>query len=105
MRAEGLLCWRKRRFKHTTDSNHPHPIYANRLKGKELSEPNQAWVADITYVALPKNFVYLAAILDAYSRKCIGWKMSKRIDTELALGALEMAFSQRQNQARFNPSQ
>lgn len=96
MRTEGLLCRPRRRFKRTTDSNHPHPVYANPLKGKELSEPDQAWVADITYVALPKSFVYLAALVDAYSRKCVGWKISKRIDTELALGALEMAFSNRE---------
>ena len=96
MQAEKLLCRPKRRFKPTTDSNHHQPVYANLLKSKELTAPDQAWVADLTYVALPKNFVYLAAIMDAYSRKCIGWKISKRIDTELALGALEMAFTNRE---------
>lgn len=69
MRAEGLLCRPKRKFKRTPDANHPHPVYANQLKGKELTEPDQAWVDAITYGALPKSFVYLAAIVDAYSRK------------------------------------
>jgi len=88
MRTEGLLCRLKRRFKLTTDSNHSQPVYPNLLKAKELTAPDQAWVADLTYGALPTGFVYLAAILDAYSRKCVGWKISKRIDSELALAAL-----------------
>lgn len=96
MREEGLLCQPKRKFVITTDSNHSNAVFKNLLKGKELTEPDQVWHADITYVSLPKGFAYLAAILDGYSRKCIGWKLSKRIDTELALGALEMALANRQ---------
>jgi len=96
MRTEGLLCRLKRRFKLTTDSNHSQPVYPNLLKAKELTAPDQAWVADLTYGALPTGFVYLAAILDAYSRKCVGWKISKRIDSELALAALEMALASRE---------
>jgi putative transposase len=92
MREQGLLCQPKRRFVITTDSN---PVFKNLLKNKELSEPDQVWHAAITYVSLPKGFVYLAAILDGYPRKCIGWKLSKRIDTALALGALEMALASR----------
>jgi len=61
-----------------------------------VSAPNQAWVADITYVRLPTNFVYLACVLDAYSRRCVGWKLSRQIDTRLTLDALEMALAQRQ---------
>jgi transposase InsO family protein len=99
MREQGLLCQPKRKFVVTTNSNHSHPVFKNLLKGKELSEPDQVWHADITYVSMPKGFVYLAAILDGYSRKCIGWKLSKRIDTELALGALEMALANRQIKA------
>ena len=60
-----------------------------------LSAPNQAWVADITYVRLPTTFVYLACVLDAYSRRCVGWKLSRQIDAHLALEALEMALTQR----------
>lgn len=98
MREQGLLCQPKRRFVVTTDSKHSNPVFKNLLRDrdKELSEPDQVWHADITYVTLPKGFAYLAAILDGYSRKCIGWKLSKRIDTELALGALEMALANRQ---------
>jgi putative transposase len=61
-----------------------------------ITAPDVVWVADLTYIRLPKTFVYLAAILDAYSRKCVGWKLSTRIDTQLALGALEAALSTRQ---------
>jgi transposase InsO family protein len=96
MREQGLLCHPKRKFVVTTDSNHSNPVFKNLLRDKELTEPDQVWHADITYVTLPKGFAYLAAILDGYSRKCIGWKLSKRIDTELALGALEMALANRQ---------
>ena len=61
----------------------------------ELDAPDVVWVADITYIRLLSNFVYLATILDAYSRKCVGWNLSKRIDTQLALGALEQALATR----------
>jgi len=60
-----------------------------------IEAPDVVWVADLTYIRLPSTFVYLAAILDAYSRKCVGWKLSKRIDTQLALGALEAALTTR----------
>lgn len=96
MREQCLLCQPKRRFVVTTDSNHSNSVFKNLLKDKELTEPDQVWHADITYITLPKGFAYLAAILDGYSRKCIGWKLSKRIDTELALSALEMALVSRQ---------
>jgi putative transposase len=64
-----------------------------------IAAPNVVWVADLTYIRLPCTFVYLAASLDAYSRKCVGWKLSKRIDTQLALGALEAALATREIKA------
>ncbi len=60
-----------------------------------IEAPDVVWVADLTYIRLPSAFVYLAAILDAYSRKCVGWKLSKRIDTQLTLEALEAALTSR----------
>ena len=95
MREESLLCQLKRHFVHTTDSQHPYQVYPNLIKGMVIEAPDVVWVADLTYIRLPSTFVYLAAILDAYSRKCVGWKLSKRIDTQLALGALEAALATR----------
>lgn len=95
MRQESLLCQLKRRFLVTTDSAHGLPTYPNLLVHTTLSAPNQAWVADITYVRLPSSFVYLACVLDAYSRRCVGWKLSRQIDTQLTLDALDMALTQR----------
>jgi len=96
MREESLLCQLKRRFVTTTDSRHGLPGYDNLLAGRELSAPNQAWVADITYIRLPEDFVYLAAVLDAYSRRCVGWQLSRHIDTQLTLDALNRALACRQ---------
>ena len=95
MREESLLCQLKRHFVHTTDSHHRYQVYPNLIKGMTIEAPDVVWVADLTYIRLPSTFVYLAAILDAYSRTCVGWKLSKRIDTQLALGALEAALSTR----------
>jgi putative transposase len=80
----------------TTDSNHGHKVYANLLAELTVTAPNQAWVADITYIRILKGFVFLAAILDRYSRKVIGWAISKRIDAELCLAALQIALDTRQ---------
>jgi len=96
MREEALLCHLKGQFVHTTDSHHRYQTYSNLLHGQELTAPDQAWVADLTSIRLPKTFVYLASLLDAYSRKCIGWKLSERIDSYLALGALEAALATRE---------
>jgi putative transposase len=98
MRQESLLCELKRQFVPTTDAHHRYQTYPNLLKQTPLTAPDQAWVADITYIRLPTGFVYLAALLDAYSRYCVGWKLSRRIDTTLALAALEMALTNRQVQ-------
>lgn len=95
MRKESLLCQLKKRFVVTTDSTHNHRIYPNLLEGLVLDRLDAVWVADITYIRLPTGFVYLAAILDAYSRKCIGWALSRFIDAELALAALRMALRER----------
>ena len=80
----------------TTDSNHNHKVYPNLLADKTLTGINQAWVADITYIRILKGFVFLAAILDRYSRKVISWAISKRIDAELCVAALRIALEQRQ---------
>jgi putative transposase len=80
----------------TTDSNHNHKVYPNLLAEKTLTGINQAWVADITYIGILKGFVFLAAILDRYSRKVIGWAISQRIDAELCVAALKVALEQRQ---------
>jgi putative transposase len=96
MRVESLLCQIKRRFVATTDARHGLATYPNLLAGLMLTGIDQAWVADITYVRLPTTFVYLAAILDAYSRRCVGWELSRCIDTRLTLAALERALALRQ---------
>ena len=96
MREESLLCHLKRQFVPTTDSHHPFQIYPNLIKGLEVDAPDVLWVADITYIRLLSSFVYLATLLDAYSRKCVGWNLSKRIDASLALGALEKALATRE---------
>jgi putative transposase len=96
MQEESLLCQLKRRFIATTESQHGYRRYANLLTDRVLTAPNEAWVADITYIRLPAAFVYLAAILDAYSRYCVGWALSRWIDTELALAALDRALLVRQ---------
>jgi len=80
----------------TTDSNHRLAVYPNRLAEVTLSDINQAWVADVTYIRILTGFLYLAAILDRYSRKAIGWAISRRIDTELCLNALQSALAMRQ---------
>lgn len=95
MRQESLLCQLKRRFKVTTESAHSFKRYPNLIKGIEIDGLDQVWISDITYVRLPATFCYLAAILDAYSRKCVGWHLSRRIDTSLTLWALEMALATR----------
>lgn len=91
MREESLLCQLKRRFIPTTDSQHGFRRYPNRIKDLVIDRLDQVWVADITYIRLPTTFCYLAAILDACSRRCVGWALSRFIDTELALAALERA--------------
>jgi len=96
MREESLLCQLQQRFVVTTDSAHGYRTYPNLLKGAALDRLDQAWVADLTYIRLPTAFAYLACILDAFLRRCIGWKLSRQIDTQLTLAALEMAIERPQ---------
>lgn len=96
MRKENLLCRPKRRFVRTTDSRHSYRVYPNLARTVRLTGPNQLWVADITYIRLLQGFAYLAVILDAFSRRAIGWAISAHIDTTLSLTALQMAFHKRQ---------
>ena len=77
----------------TTDSQHPHPRYPNRIKGLKLTRPDQVWVADITYIRLGRRFIYLAVILDAYTRAVRGWALSRSLEQQLTLDALEMALA------------
>lgn len=93
MRQEGLLCRKKRRFVVTTDSRHPFRIYPNLVKDILLTGINQVWIADITYIRLLYEFVYLAAILDAFSRKVVGWALGRTLSSELTLAALKSALS------------
>jgi transposase InsO family protein len=86
----------KARFVATTDSNHPHEVHPNLIEELTINGINQVWTADITYIRINTGFVYLAVVLDLYSRKVIGWAISKKIDGRLALSALEMAIQRRQ---------
>lgn len=95
MREEALLCQRKRRFVVTTDARHGWGRYPNLLRDRVVDGPNQVWVADLTYIRLPSTFCYLAAILDVFSRRLVGWELSLRIDTDLALAALDHAIASR----------
>jgi putative transposase len=95
MRQESLLCQLRRCFKVITESAHSFKRYPNLIKNIEIDALDQAWISDITYIRLPTTFCYLAAILDAYSRRCVGWQLSRRIDTHLTLWALEMALAAR----------
>lgn len=91
----GLIAEIKRAFVRTTDSEHDFEIYPNLLKEKSVTGINQVWVSDITYIRIQTGFVYLAVIIDIYSRKVIGWALSKRINNELTISALKSAIEQR----------
>ena len=96
MREESLLCHLKKRFVvQTTDSRHSLPVYPNELADMVLIAPDQAWVADLTYIHLKNAFVYLACILDAFSRRCVGWHLSHEMTTSLTLAALQQAITTR----------
>jgi len=98
MRAEGLVARRRRRFRVvTTDSRHNHPIAPNRLAAQgPPTAMNQVWVSDITYIATREGWFYLAAVMDLYSRRIVGWAMQENLQTSLALHALQMALHHRQ---------
>ncbi len=95
MREDNLLCVRKRKFVVTTDSNHTRKVYLNLAPDMILTAPDQLWRADITYIRLRDEFVFLAVILDAYSRRVIGWALDRTLEDELTLTALRMALSRR----------
>lgn len=95
MRENSWLCRLVRQKRATTQSDHGEPIHPNLLPQTEISGINQVWVADITYIRLRNEFVYLAVILDAYSRKVVGWNLSDRLDVTLSLTALEAALAAR----------
>jgi len=96
MREDNLLCLRRRKFVRTTDSKHGFRVYPNLAKEMTPTGTNQLWVADITYIRLLCEFVYLAVILDAFSRRVIGWALGRTLEGELTLAALRMALSSRQ---------
>ena len=95
LREDNLLCLRKRKFVVTTDSNHPRRVYPNLAERMTLSGINQLWVADITYIRLEAEFVYLAVVIDAFSRRVIGWALDRRVEDDLTLAALRMALELR----------
>lgn len=96
MREDNLLCLRRRSFVRTTDSRHGFRVYPNLAKGIAPTGTDQLWVADITYIRLLGEFVYLAVILDAFSRRVIGWQLGRTLEGELTLAALRMALKSRQ---------
>jgi transposase InsO family protein len=98
MREDNLLCVQRRKFMVTTDSRHNLPVYPNLAKQMVLKAINQLWVADITYIRLQVEFVYLAVVLDAFSRRVIGWALGRTLEAELALSALRMALEERKPQ-------
>jgi len=96
MQREGIAARRKRRFRITTDSKHTHPIAPNLLKRDfTAAEPNTRWVTDVTYIWTREGWLYLAAILDLFSRRVVGWAAGANNDRGLALQALEQARKQR----------
>jgi len=95
MRADNLLAVRKQGFVFTTDSQHGYAVYPNLAARLRLSGVNQLWVADITYVRLRETFLYVAIVMDAYSRRVVGWDLGEDLRAELALGALNRALADR----------
>jgi len=95
MREQSLQCQVKRRWVKTTDSDHGYRIYPNLIKELKITGRNQVWVADITYIRIMTGFLYLAVVLDLFSRKVIGWALSEHIDAQLTLTALRVALDDR----------
>jgi putative transposase len=98
MREDNLLCLRRRKFLVTADSRHGFPIYPNLAGHLKLTSVNQLWLADITYIRLESEFVYLAVVLDAFSRRVIGWALDRTLEAKLTVAALDMALSRRKVQ-------
>jgi putative transposase len=95
MRQRGLQVRPLRRFVRTTDSQHDSPIFPNLARGFTPTAADQLWVADITYIAIGRSFVYLAVILDGWSRRVVGYALGRQIDTRLTLAALRAAINAR----------
>jgi putative transposase len=95
MREDNLLAIRWRKFVTTTESKHDHPVYLNLASRVQVTGPNQLWVADITYLRLQNEFVYLAVLLDAFSRRVVGWAVERTMQARLTLTALERAIADR----------
>ena len=99
LREDNLLCLRRRKFLVATDSRHGFPIYPNLAGELQLTDINQLWIADITYIRLEVEFVYLAVVLDAFSRRVIGWALERTLEAKLTMTALKMALSRRKVKA------
>jgi putative transposase len=95
MREDNLLCLRRRKFVKTTDSKHAHAVYPNVATGMQPTGVDQLWVADITYIRLETEFVYLAVILDVFSRRVVGWELDRTLEAKLAIAALHRALDER----------
>ncbi len=95
MREDNLLCLRRRKFVVTTNSNHGLHVYPNLAGSMQLTGLDQLWIADITYIRLETEFVYLAVVLDAFSRRVIGWALDRHLEDDLTIAALEMALRRR----------
>ena len=95
LREDNLLCLRRRKFVLTSDSRHGLAVYPNLAREKVLSSLDQLWVADITSIRLAWEFVYLAVILDAYSRRVAGWVLQDTLEGKLTIAALRMALQRR----------
>ena len=95
MREHDLQPRMRRRYVATTDSDHDQPIFPNRAKDMTVDGPDQLWVSDITYVAIATGFVYVAVVLDAWSRRVVGYAISRSIDVRLTLAALKAAIDNR----------
>ena len=95
MREDNLLCVRRRVFMVTTDSRHNLPVYPNLARKITPMAINQLWIADITYIRLRTEFVYLSVVLDAFSRRVIGWALGRTLEAGLAIAALRMALIER----------
>lgn len=100
MKDHDIQATTKKKFRHTTDSNHPYPVAENLLNQEfEQEKPDQVWVSDITYIPTREGWLYLACVLDLYSRRVVGWSMSERMTKDLVLSALEMALLRRRPEA------
>ena len=96
MQEDNLLAIRRRQFVSTTDSQHPFEVFLNLAKRMELTAPNQLWVADLTYIRLQQDFVYMAVVLDAFSRRVVGWALNRSLRSTVAVDALQQALDQRE---------